>query len=303
MGKSKSGGTRGFLRGKIANDVYSIGKDGNGKKQQVVRALAVSVANPRTTAQMRGRMIMSTIMQAVSGFAPIIDHSFDGVAVGQPSISKFIRENYALVKADVAAHPSSGNHFGLLKYKERRVALGCYKVSDGNQPAPSFMRDYATNKDVVWLTGKVTFTMGDLRAQWNAAGLEYMTVVAILDGQVVYSRVTLNPAIADAAEFTALTLPSWFLQEGNASMEISIDGGAGEKSILFNFLNAEQLYQKEIGAIYTYPVNGGYEHSALTLDTWEYSAEYGSGSLEYTSDAALPTYPTGAEQFLNGGDI
>ena len=78
-------------------------KDGKGKKQQVVRALAETVKNPQTIAQMRGRMIMSTVMQAQSAMAYIVDHSFDGVPAGQPSISEFIRRNYELIKADVAA--------------------------------------------------------------------------------------------------------------------------------------------------------------------------------------------------------
>lgn len=48
MAKSKSGGTRAYIRGRVGADVYSIGKTANGKKQQVVRSLAETVANPQT---------------------------------------------------------------------------------------------------------------------------------------------------------------------------------------------------------------------------------------------------------------
>ena len=92
MAKSKNGGSRAYIRGRIGSDVYSVGKDGKGQKQQVIRSLAVQVANPRTSNQMFGRMIMSTVMQAVSGLSFIIDHSFDGKVKGQPSISEFIRQ-------------------------------------------------------------------------------------------------------------------------------------------------------------------------------------------------------------------
>ena len=68
---------------------------------------------------MRGRMIMSTIMQAVSSMSAVIDHSFDNVPVGQPNVSEFIRRNYAAVKADVAAHPSADNLFGLFNTEKR----------------------------------------------------------------------------------------------------------------------------------------------------------------------------------------
>ena len=87
MAKSPVGGSRAMLKGRIGSDVYSVGKDGKGRRQQVVRSLAEQVSNPRTQAQMEGRMIMSTVMQAVAGLSAIIDHSFDGIANGQPSIS------------------------------------------------------------------------------------------------------------------------------------------------------------------------------------------------------------------------
>ena len=117
--------------------MYSIGKNAKGKKQQVVRSLAETVANPQTIAQMRGRMIMSTIMQAQSALKPIIDHSFDNVVGVQPNLSEFIRRNYALIKADVAANPSSGNAFGLNAYQEKGVKQGAYIISDGKAAVPA----------------------------------------------------------------------------------------------------------------------------------------------------------------------
>lgn len=296
MGKSKSGGTRGFLRGKIANDVYSIGKDGNGKKQQVVRALAVSVANPRTTAQMRGRMIMSTVMQVVAGFAAIIDHSFDGVATGQPSISKFIRENYALLKADVAAHPSSGNLFGCLKYKERRVSVGNWKLSEGQHAWPSNFRDYETYYSVNLPLNKVSPTMADLREKWADGGFDYMTLVGIYKDQAVYSRITLNPAIADDTVITTSNIASCFLYEGNVTPTPDLGGDNGEKFVIFSWRDEEYNYADVVGAIFSFAVNGGYEHTTCALLN-------NTGAPDYNADTALPTYPTGTEQFLNGGEI
>ena len=118
MAKSKSGGTRTYIRGRVGSDVYSIGRDGKGKKQQVVRSLAESVANPQTQAQMRGRMIMSTLAQAQAGLRVIIDHSFDNVVGSRANLAEFVSRNYALIKADIAAHPSSGNKFGLNAYQD-----------------------------------------------------------------------------------------------------------------------------------------------------------------------------------------
>ena len=137
MGKSTTGGTRAYIRGRVGSDVYSIGKDGKGKKQQVVRSLAETVANPQTQSQMQGRMIMSTVMQALATLRPIVDHSFDGVSGKQPNISEFISRNYGLIKADIAAHPSSGNLFGLVKYQEKGAKQGQYVISDGEAQLPA----------------------------------------------------------------------------------------------------------------------------------------------------------------------
>ena len=37
MARSKNGGTRAYIRGRIGSDVYSVGKNSKGYKQQVVR--------------------------------------------------------------------------------------------------------------------------------------------------------------------------------------------------------------------------------------------------------------------------
>ena len=163
MAKSRAGGSRSYLRGKLGSDVYSIGKDGKGKKQQVVRALAETVKNPQTIAQMRGRMIMSTVMQAVGAMRHIIDHSFDNVPTGQPSISEFISRNYALIKADVAANHASGNSFGLNKYQEKGVKAGAYVIGSGSAIAVKGIAIDGANKTLtIDLTGDVT--IGGLKA-------------------------------------------------------------------------------------------------------------------------------------------
>ena len=110
-----------MIRGRVASDVYSIGRDAMGKRQQVVRSLAEVVSNPRTLSQMRSRMIMSTVMQALGALKVIVDHSFDNVSGVQPNLSEFIRRNYALAKADAIAHAGYANTFGMVKYGEKYV--------------------------------------------------------------------------------------------------------------------------------------------------------------------------------------
>lgn len=289
MGKSKSGGTRGYIRGRIANDVYSIGKDGKGKKQQVIRSLAESVANPRTTAQMRGRMIMSTVMQAVAGFSTIIDHAFDGIPTGQPNISEFIRLNYALVSADAKAHPASGNAFGLVKYGEKGVRMGAYQLSDGAVPVPASVIAVDSNATKVEISDfDEDLTIGHYKSLLGFSDEDYITVVAVTAlNTVEFVRLRFNPALPDSTVVSASNIDNVFVTEGNAQATIAFADGV----ISVNTLNMGGC----AGFILSVKEDGAWKHSKCTMKT--------SGTLTYVSDTALPTYPTGTEQFLNGGDI
>ena len=286
MGKSKNGGTRSYVRGRIGSDVYSIGKDGKGKKQQVIRSLAESVANPQTVAQMRGRMYMSTIMQAVSAMAMIIDHSFDGLAAGQPNISKFISENYKLVKADAIANPSSGNKFGLVKYGERGIKKGAYLMSDGNAAAISGVTiDGAAKTLTIALGADVTFA--GLKAALGLTANDYFTVVAIdATAGFVYERFHLSQSIADATAIEAGNVSDLFTVEGNTTAAFALNGS--------NIVITLGVLSENNGIIVSRKSDGGYKHNRCVLAD--------PTSPAWTVDVALPTYPIGAQRFLNGGD-
>ena len=288
MAKSKVGGTRAYIRGRIGSDVYSVGKNAKGQRQQVVRSLAEQVSNPRTQEQMKGRMIMSSVMQAVSALQPIIDHSFDGLPVGQPSISEFIRLNYALVKADVAAHPASGNKFGLNKYQEKGVKVGAYKISAGNAVLPSAM----AIADGTWninLTAE-TSTVGGLKAALGLTADGYFTCVQIGDvAGASFFRVRLTTSLADTTAITADNVASLFTIEGN----INATPYFSNNQVYFS-IDTTDSYKTQ-GFIVSDKVNGAWVHNDCVLN--------GDTGLSANADTALPTYPVGSEQFLNGGDL
>lgn len=288
MAKSKNGGTRSFIRGRIGSDVYSVGKDGKGARQQVVRSLAEQVANPRSSAQMFGRMVMSTVMQAVSALKPIIDHSFDGVATGQPSISEFIRRNYAMVKADAEAHPASGNLFGLNQYQEKGAKAGAYIVSNGSVQLPSAVDLTGYTLTIVLPTGNVT--VGGLKSALGLSADGYLTVVAMGSNDPgVFVRVRLSTTLADTTAITADNVASLFTLEGNVSATIALDGQA------ISFELATTSEDLVSGVIVSEKIAGAWQHNQCVLE--------GADSIQFPSDTALPTYPTGAQMFLNGGDL
>lgn len=291
MAKSKSGGTRSYIRGKIGADVYSIGKNGKGDKQQVVRSLAEVVSNPQTEAQMKGRMIMSTVMQAVSALSPIIDHSFDGRPTGQPNISEFISRNYALVKADVEAHPTSGNTFGLNKYQEKGANGGAYIISKGVVPTPvAFTSELSSGAGTLNIAlGGANKTVADFLALSGLQKGDYFTIVAIrtAGAGLAYARIKILETASDETQIADANLDTIFSVENN----VDIYKGVDDNVLQFQF----QVQCHSVGTILSRKNNAGWEHNTCTM---AYAA-----SLDWNASDALPTYPQGTSRFLNGGDI
>lgn len=288
MAKSKNGGSRAYIRGRIGSDVYSIGKNGKGEKQQVVRSLAETVANPRSQSQMFGRMVMSTVMQAVSAMSQIIDHSFDGIAKGQPSISEFIRTNYALIKADALANPASGNLFGLVKYQEKGSRTGAYIVSKGSVVNPTAFNMIINSGFASIALTADTLTIGGLKAALGFGADDYLTIVGFTaGGSFRFVRLHINPDLADSTAIASGNISSVFVQEGNFAVTVSLDGTSIE--VDFSSLSGQA------GLITTKKIDGVFQHSTCQITV--------TAGLNYAADVALPTYPTGNEQFLNGGDI
>lgn len=297
MAHSKSGGTRAYIRGKIGADVYSIGKNGKGQKQQVVRSLAEQVSNPQTEAQMRGRMIMSTIMQAQSAMRAIVDHSFDGIPSGMPSLAKFTSENYALIKADVLAHPASGNKFGLNKYQAKGLMQGTYIISDGKL----ILSNYVT---LAVTTGVAKVTIADIAGTHTAGAFretlglsigDYFTVCLVHDtleggNAFAFARFKLTDTLPAATAITSGNVAQLFEIESYVPSEEDLDFTNNNVVISWPLLTSSQV------AVILSKKEG---------DTWVHNTAKLSAvtNPNYAADDALPTYPQGAGRFINGGEL
>lgn len=285
MARSKSGGTRSFLRGRVGADVYSIGKDAKGKKQQVVRSLAESVANPQTLAQMRGRMIMSTIMQAVSSMSAVIDHSFDNVPVGQPNVSEFIRRNYAAVKADVTAHPSADNIFGLVQYGEKGIKQGAYIVAAGSAADLAGATLNGASKALT-ISLAAGATVADLRAKLGLGSEDYFTAVCITaDGKFLYNRFHISQSVDSTTVISNDNLATIITLDGNVGVLLAF----ASNTITATFAD----FSANCGIIVSRKENSIYKHNDCVL--------VAPSAPAYTAEVALATYPQGTQRFLNGG--
>ena len=285
MATSKTGGSRAYLRGRVGSDVYSIGKDASGKKQQVVRSLAESVKNPQTRAQMFGRMVMSTVMQAVSAMRPIIDHSFDNVPTGQPNVSEFIKRNYALIAADAKANESANNLFGLVKYQEKGAKFGAYVISVGSAIGIKGVTVDGANKTLT-IALAADATMADLKTALGLTSNDYFTACAILpNGKFAYERFHLNADVADDTVISADKLATLFLLEGNVNVQIALTGN--------NIVITLSEFSANYGIIVSRKDANGFSHSACQLAV--------VADPDWNASVALPTYPVGSQKFLNGG--
>lgn len=288
MAKSKSGGTRSMIRGRVGSDVYSVGRDAKGKKQQIVRSLAETVSNPRTQSQMRGRMIMATIAQALAVLRPIVDHSFDNVTGSRANLAEFTSRNYALIKADIAANPNSGNKFGLVLYNERGAKRGQFIIADGQANVPNAL---TLTKDSGLLTITLAadgLTIGGLKSVLGMTSEEYFTLVGLdVNGQALYERFRINPSMSASTVISADNLANVFATEGNAVAAVSLSGNT--ISILL------EAVATCCAVIVSKKANGKYIHNEATLG--------GGTNFENTANIALPTYPVGQQDYLNGGDI
>lgn len=330
MAKSKSGGTRSRIRGRVGADVYSIGKDAKGNKQQVVRSLAESVANPQTISQMVQRMLMTTVSEACKVLKPIIDHSFDGVPDGQPAISEFMKRNLPLLKDFYENGADSGYQFALNEYQERAGLCGAYIVSSGKKRFPVGEGDYWR---IVPGTGDVMTecmvevpvkenkqTFGEFAKRWPFGRDGYLTIVGIEatgphTSRFVYYQLKLRSDVADD-----YVMCSWDATSGERTFKCNIEdvfevetnmslyayiyaasSNPGDDGHLGPKFDGNQDAQAQGGSyalIGSWKTKAGWEHNNARLDNdLAYTAHYRNNSQVIT------TYPIGTQRFLNGGDL
>lgn len=319
MAKSKSGGTRSYIRGRVGADVYSIGKDAKGSKQQVVRSLAESVANPQTQSQMAQRMCMKTVSEAAKALKPIINHSFDNVPDGQPSISEFMKLNLEKIK-------SNHEKFNFVKYEEQNAKCGSYIVSQGTAKIPNELNFTTTDgMDACQLItdlngGETNITFGALKSLLSFKNGSFLVLVqlqTVSETKAVFkwNKIMLADNITDdtvIAHYDAgqsevvkdVETENLFKVEGTDTLQffggINFNATDNQWRIEVEIHGSVVAQGGSVAAAYIWCkyTGKGFIHSSATMDITNYDTE------DYcTFDQALATYPVGSERFLNGGDL
>lgn len=96
----------GFSRGSVGDLTFY-----RRNSQQVTRARARVVKNPKTLAQQMQRAIMRTSVEAYKVIKEICDHSFEGVAYGANSYAEFQKQNMAMLRRLAAAGGENAKSF------------------------------------------------------------------------------------------------------------------------------------------------------------------------------------------------
>lgn len=123
----------GTLKGKLGE---TVAMRRNGK--QVVRAYISNPKNPNSQKQQVQRMVQATAAQAYSAMKKICDHSFEGVQVGQKSMSYFMSKNMDYLRASIAANSDGTLKNASADYVRKGVnlpVLNKYVVGKGTLPA------------------------------------------------------------------------------------------------------------------------------------------------------------------------
>lgn len=227
MARSNQGGTRGFLRGRVANDLYQVTKTANGRKLQLVRSVEESRVNNNTIMQAVARMQMALCMGCLKQFKEIVDHSWENTPYGQLSIARFVQLNIPLIQSDNRLNWEGLGSFNMPRKGVSRVRFGEFIMAEGSLSMPDSVTmvpksgafgvlDLCVQLDVPQPT------MGDVKRCLGAAADDYITALVIQsrpkpDTQSMfwYRRIYISD-IPDDTLLTPGNVLTFFKTEGTA---------------------------------------------------------------------------------------
>ena len=239
MARSNIGGTRSFIRGKVANDIYQVAYNVEGKKQQFIKSVASHVTNPNTKYQALARMQMALLMSTMGQFRQIIDHSWEGITYGSMSIAYYVKKNMPLLQEDCRDRWDDVPNFVWEDKGSRRFRKGCFIMSEGSLELPSCLSvtdsgysNYIGTMHIA--TGKAHATFGDLKAALGINAGDYITFLEQLDypstangNWLVFHRLYLADGIDPATVITNANVDQMFTHEGNEPYTISYNQTTG----------------------------------------------------------------------------
>ena len=160
--------------------------------KQITKDRVYEVKNPRTEAQMRQRMLMTTIGAAYKTLKSIADHSFEGYSSGMQCMRQFNSRNLNRFKQAAAAKGSVAFN----EYKDGDINPLPFILASGSLPGFAFKFDETSNLEIVGEKEDADFTTAE--GIYAALGVQRNDLITFCT--VIGEGTTLNGVYSYKAE-------------------------------------------------------------------------------------------------------
>lgn len=262
----------GMGRGKLGDIVLS-----RAYGEQISRARAKVVKNPRTTGQQVQRIILATVTKAYSQMKPIVNHSWQGVSYGAASMNKFNKLNMDFLRNQLGAYgldnfDDDPTHWAWFITQGNTLAVpNRWRISTGSLPSisitPAGNNPEATrNVELYRFAAEPPATLS-YRALVDAMGIQdgdQLTLCAIArDGKFHYGRFICSPSDGD---MTHSVTDTQFWNERNTNVSLAFADSVlnmGLPSIV-----AEDTYLTAAGVILSRRQGTTWQRSNSEMTIW-----------------------------------
>lgn len=221
--------------------------------QQISRVRVRKVKNPQSNAQMWQRAINHTAVEAYSVLKSICDHSYEGVAYGAPSYSKFLSLNMDMLRREAGntIQQQSGQR-AYCPFGFKGISAMPYIISTGSiQGADASFAPLAEGVKVGTMPENVTianFTYKMLADMLHAQQGDQITVMRVpnpavagyvdepLGRNLMLARIILDPASGDFE-----TTPAFVSEAGTISLNSPNIRNEGDLRVLTGGSSGNEL--------------------------------------------------------------
>lgn len=261
----------GMGRGKLGDIVLS-----RAYGQQISRARAKVVKNPKTKGQQVQRIILATVTKAYSQMKSIVNHSWQGVSYGAVSMNKFNQLNMDFLRNQLGAYgldnfDDEPTHWAWFITQGNTLAVpNRWRISTGTLPSISITpagNDPEATRNVELYRFEAAPATLTYRALVDAMGIQdgdQLTLCAIArDGKFHYGRFICSPSDGD---MTHSVTDTQFWNERNTNVSLVFASSVlnmGLPSIV-----AEDTYLTAAGVILSRRQGGTWQRSNTDMIIW-----------------------------------
>lgn len=276
----------GLRKGSTKNFTFST-LDG----KQITKERVYDVKNPRTEGQMRQRMVMTSVGAAYRYLKVICDHSFEGLTVGQKSMSEFNRLNLNKFNS-ISKNDAANTAFNA--YKDNLINPMPFITSRGSLGTLPYA--YNAEKQIyISANAESVATAEDI---YNALGIKK-------NDMITFMWVNGESSLVDGVLYFTPTRLAIVRLRADKTGAVSAPHDAFSFEASENGLDISVTYASGVLTLATSEANFGTAIlSRKSNDTWLRSNSAFVGSKQIlegvTVASQFSTYPTGNELILNG---